>query len=45
VEPPRHRAAFDDEFDLEPGQQDFIEHPDDKFVLTDGYTPHRGTNL
>jgi len=27
---------FDDELDLEAGQQDFVEHPDDQFVLTDG---------
>jgi hypothetical protein len=27
---------FDDELDLETGQQDLIEHPDDQLVLTDG---------
>ena len=36
VEAPRERPAFDDELDLEAGQQDFVEHPDDQFVLTDG---------
>ena len=36
VEAPRRRTAFDDELDLEAGQQDLVEHPDDQFVLTDG---------
>ena len=35
VEPPRQRPVLDDEFDLEAGQQDLVEHPDDQFVLTD----------
>jgi hypothetical protein len=29
------RAVLDDELDLESGQQDFVEHPDDQFVLAD----------
>jgi hypothetical protein len=36
LEPPSHRALFDDEFDLEAGQEDLVEHPDDQFVLTNG---------
>ena len=28
------RPIVDDELDLEPGQQDLVEHPDDQFVLT-----------
>ncbi len=44
VETPRQRAALDDEFDLEAGQQDFVEHPDDQLVLTDGETPHQIIN-
>jgi hypothetical protein len=35
VEPARQRPVLDDEFDLEAGQQDLVEHPDDQFVLTD----------
>jgi hypothetical protein len=33
---PRQRPALDDELHFEAGQQDFVEHPDDQFVLTDG---------
>ena len=36
VETPGERPALDDEFDFEAGQQDFVEHPDDQLVLTDG---------
>ena len=36
VETPGERPAFDDELDLEAGQQDLVEHPDDQFVLADG---------
>ena len=36
VQPARQRPVFDDELDLEAGQQDLVEHPDDQFVLTDG---------
>ncbi len=36
VEAARERPVLDDELDLEAGQQDFVEHPDDQFVLTDG---------
>ena len=36
VETARERPALDDELDLEAGQQDLVEHPDDQFVLTDG---------
>ena len=36
MEPARQRPLFDDEFDLEAGQQDFVEHPDDQLVLADG---------
>jgi hypothetical protein len=36
MEAPRDWPLFDDELDLEAGQQDFVEHPDDQFVLTDG---------
>ena len=32
----RQRPLFDDELDLEAGQQDLVEHPDDQLVLTDG---------
>ena len=28
--------VLDDELDLEPGQQDLVEHPDDQLVLADG---------
>jgi hypothetical protein len=35
------RLALDDELDLEARQQNFVEHPDDEFVLADGKTPHR----
>src|SRR5262249_53084590 len=35
VEPSRQGSVFDDEFDLEPGQQDLVEHPDDELVLAD----------
>ena len=38
------RAVLDDELDLEAGQQDFVEHPDDQLVLTDGQTSHQRTN-
>ena len=41
VQAPRQRPVLDDELDLEAGQQDFVEHPDDQLVLTDGQTPHR----
>ena len=41
---PRDRPAVDNEFDLEAGQQDLAEHPDDQLVLTDGETPHRIIN-
>jgi hypothetical protein len=44
MQAPGERLALDDEFDLEAGQQDFVEHPDDQFVLTDGETPHRVPN-
>ncbi len=44
VETPRHRAAFDDEFDFKTRRQDFVEHPDDQFVLTDGEAPHQIIN-
>jgi hypothetical protein len=36
MEAPREWPLFDDELDLEARQQDFVEHPDDQFVLTDG---------
>ena len=36
VEPPRERPVLDDELDLEAGQQDLVEHPDDQLVLADG---------
>ena len=36
VETPRERPVLDDELDLEAGQQDLVEHPDDQLVLTDG---------
>ena len=36
VEAPRERPALDEELDLEAGQQDLVEHPDDQFVLADG---------
>ena len=36
VQPPRERPVLDDELDLEAGQQDLVEHPDDQLVLTDG---------
>ena len=36
VEPARQRLVLDDELDLEAGQQDLVEHPDDQFVLADG---------
>jgi hypothetical protein len=35
VQASRQRPVFDDEFHLEAGQQDFIEHPDHQLVLTD----------
>jgi hypothetical protein len=44
VQPSRQGPVFDDELDFESRQQDLVEHPDDEFVLTDGQTPHRGTN-
>ena len=37
----RERLVFDEELDFEAGQQDFVEHPDDQFVLTNGEAPHR----
>ena len=36
VQPPRGRLALDDELDVEAGQQDLVEHPDDQLVLADG---------
>ena len=36
METPGERPVLDDEFDLEAGQQDLVEHPDDQLVLTDG---------
>ena len=36
VQPAGERPVLDDEFDLEAGQQDLVEHPDDQLVLTDG---------
>jgi hypothetical protein len=36
VKAARQHAAVDDELDFEAGQQDFVEHPDDQFVLADG---------
>jgi hypothetical protein len=36
VETAGERPLFDDELDLEAGQQDLVEHPDDQFILTDG---------
>src|SRR5262245_49284954 len=44
LEAPRQGPLLDDELDLEAGQQDFVEHPDDQFVLTDGQTPHQRAN-
>src|SRR5262249_16054005 len=44
VETPRQRPGFDDELHFEAGQEDFVQHPDDQFVLTDGQTPHWGVN-
>ena len=35
VEPPGERPVLDDELDLEAGQQDLVQHPDDQLVLTD----------
>ncbi len=35
VEAARERPVLDDELDLESRQQDFVEHPDDQFVLAD----------
>ena len=35
VQAASQRPVLDDELDLEPWQQDFVEHPDDQFVLTD----------
>jgi hypothetical protein len=36
MQPPGDRLALDDELHVEAGQQDFVEHPDDQFVLADG---------
>ena len=36
VQAPGERRCLDDELDFEAGQQDFVEHPDDQLVLTDG---------
>ena len=36
VETAGERPVFDDELDLEAGRQDFVQHPDDQLVLTDG---------
>ena len=36
VEAAGERPVLDDELDLEAGQQDLVEHPDDQLVLTDG---------
>jgi hypothetical protein len=36
MQPAGERLAFDDELHVEAGQQDFVEHPDDQFVLADG---------
>jgi len=40
VEAAGERPVLDDELDLEAGRQDFGEHPDDQFVLTDSQTSH-----
>jgi hypothetical protein len=37
------RFALDQKVDLEAGQQDFVEHPDDQLGLTDGKAPHGRT--
>ena len=44
LQAPRQGPLFDNELDLETGQQDLVEHPDDQFVLTDGQTPHQRAN-
>src|SRR5262249_34193589 len=44
VQAPGEGPLFDDELDLEAGQQDLVEHPDDQLVLTDGQTPHQRAN-
>jgi len=36
VEAARGGAVFDDELDVKPWHQDFVEDPDDELVLTDG---------
>ena len=40
VETPGERPAFDEEVDLEAGQQHVVERADDEFVLTDGNDAH-----
>jgi len=40
VQPAAGGLALDDELDLEARQQDFVEHPNDEFVLTDCQTAH-----
>jgi hypothetical protein len=35
VQSTSERPVLDDELDLEPGQQDLVEHPDDQLVLAD----------
>src|SRR4029078_12005706 len=39
------RPILDDELDLESGEQNLVEHPDDEFVLANSKTPHQRTNL
>ena len=41
VEAAGEGLALDEELDLEAGQQDFVQHPDDQLGLTDGQAPHR----
>jgi len=40
VQTPGNRFALDEEFNLETGQQDLVEHPDGQLGLADGETPH-----
>ena len=42
VKPAAGGLALDDELDLETRQQNFVEHPNDEFVLTDSQTAHFG---
>ena len=46
METPGERPAFDKEVDLEAGQQDLVERPDDQLVLADGKDAHvRGASV